>query len=219
MQKTNRKAAVGLKKLAAASWLAAAVIMTFLVCILLFYRNPWVTHRVSADQLSRNMLERLADGRSPYLKADHMNLTFTGYYETDRHDAVRAYCYMGEISDGRILVCLPAHDHGQLLESEHSQVAVLEDATVNGQVIRSDEIAEQLAHAEHMPLTEYQDYYNVVGMEIHDFHSDQEKMRIYQLMVGVLILAAAVTGVILWSEAMALLEDADENLDSMEDIK
>ena len=219
MQKTNRKAAVGLKRLAAALWLAAAVIMTFLVCILLFYRNPWVTHRVSAEQLNRYMLEHLADGRSPYLKADHMDLTFTGYYETDRHDVVRAYCYMGETSDCRILICLPAHDSGQLLESERSQLAVIEDATVSGQVIRSDDIAEQLAHAEHMPLAEYQDYYNVVGMEIHDFHSDQEKMRIYQLMVGVLILAAVATGVILWSEAMVLLEDTDENLDSMEDIK
>lgn len=217
MQKTNRKAAAGLRRLAAALWLAAAVIMTFLICILLFYRNPWVTHRVGADQLSEAALERLADGRSPYIRADHIDLTFTGYYETDRHDAVKAYCYMGEASDCRILVCLPAHDRGKLLESDHPKEAVLKDASIKGQVIRSDEIASQLAHAEHMSLLDYQDYYKVAAMEIHDFRSDQEKMRIYQLMLAVLILAASVTGVILRSEAMALLEEPDENLNSVED--
>ena len=219
MQNTNRKAAVGLRRLATALWLAAAVILSFLICILLFYRNPWVTHRVSADQLSRNSLERLAESRAPYVRADHMDLTFTGYYETDRHDAVRAYCYMGEGADCRILVCLPARDHGQLLENAHPEELVLEDVSVSGQVIRSDEIATQLAHAEHMALADYQDYYKVTGLEIHGFRSDQEKMRIYQLMMGVLILGALITGVILRSEAMSLLEDTDGNFDSVEDSK
>ncbi len=219
MQNTNRKAAAGLKRLAAALWLAAAVILTFLICILLFYRNPWITHRVSADQLSRTSLERLADGRAPYVRADHMDLTFTGYYETDRHESVRAYCYMGEGADCRILVCLPAHDHGKLLENEHPQELVLEDVSVSGQVIRSDEIATRLAHAEHMSPADYQDYYKVAGMEIHGFRSDQEKMRIYQLMMGVLILAALITGVILRSEAMSLLEDTDEDFDNVEDSR
>jgi hypothetical protein len=86
-------------------------------------------------------------------------------------------------------------------------------------VIRSDEIATRLAHAEHMSPADYQDYYKVAGMEIHGFRSDQEKMRIYQLMMGVLILAALITGVILRSEAMSLLEDTDEDFDNVEDSR
>ncbi len=218
MQKANRSAADRLRRLASVLWLAAAVIATMLICIVFFYRNPWITHRVGAEQLNRQMLDQIADSHSPYIRADRMTLTFTGYYETDSHDAVQSYCYMGETADCRVLILLPALDDGQMLENGQQETFTIEDISVKGRVVRSREIAGMLADAEQMSVEDYQNYYNFAGLEIHDFHNDQEQMRIYQLMLGVLILAALITGVILRSEADAIMEAAaDENTDQMEE--
>ena len=218
MQKANRTADGRLKRLASVLWLAAAVMFTLLVCILVFYRNPWITHRISADQLSSQLLDQLAESRSPYVRADRMDLTFTGYYETDRRNAVRAYCYMGDGADCKVLILLPATDGGRLLEEDPSEMTGLKDVSVKGRVIRSDEITGRLAEAEQMSVGDYRNYYGFTGIEIHDFHSDQEQMRIYQLMLGVFILGALITGVILRSEAVSAREEADgDEKDQMED--
>ena len=176
MQSANRDAADRLRRTASVLWLAAAVIMTLLICMLVFYRNPWITHRVAADQVNSQTLDQLAQGRSPYVRTDRMNLTFTGYYETDRRDAVRAYCYMGEVSDGKVLVLLPAEDGGKLLETAQTQSAQLTDYSVKGRIVRSHEIADQLARAQQMSVEEYQDYYDFTGLEMHAFHNDQEQI-------------------------------------------
>ena len=85
----------------------------------------------------------------------------------------------------------------QITEAEYEVMKII----WHNYPISTNEITEQLAEAENMTLEDYRNYYHMADVEIHDYDGDQERLRIYQLMLLVLAVGAVAAGAILWSES------------------
>ena len=190
-----------LRKKAITFWIVSGVLIIVTVGSILFYRNPWLVHRIDASQATAEVLEEIAESTSPYVKIEGIELTFTGYYKVNGNGTVCSYCYMGAIGNHYVLADLPARDKGALAQDSTLEEKVLEDYTLTGELVKKDEITARLAEEENMDLDEYKAYYHMADIEIHDYDSDQERMRIYQMMFLVLAVGAAAAGAILWSES------------------
>lgn len=211
--KTNHAAGEGLRTKAKLLWFLSGVLMVLAVVSLLLYRNPWIVHRMDADQAGTEVLREIADSRSPYIRIDGMNLTFTGYYKVSDDGRVCSYCYMGAVGDAYILADLPAQDQGKLAEDGSAEDTVLEDYTLNGQLVEECGMTSGLAKAEAMTVDEYKSYYHMAEVEVLDYGSDQERIRIYQLMLVILAAGAFATGWILLSESeIAEKETQDKDI-------
>ncbi|MGN0204824.1 MAG: hypothetical protein ACI4BB_09790 [Coprococcus sp.] len=208
--KTEYTAGRGLRRKAVFFWILSGVLIAVSVGSVLLYRNPWLVHRLDADQATAEVLERIAESSSPYIKIDGMELSFTGYYKVDNDGDVCSYCYMGAIGDDYILADLPADDHGAMLEEAASENKVLKNFTLCGQLVQGDEMTACLAEAENMPVEEYRAYYRMSDVEVLEYGSDQERVRIYQLMFIVLAAGTLAVGCILLSESKIAEEESKE---------
>lgn len=200
-----------LRKRAIVFWMVSGVLIIVTVGSILFYRNPWLVHRMDASQATAEVLGEIADSTSPYVKIEGIELTFTGYYKVNGNGTVCSYCYMGSIGNHYVLVDLPAKDKGALAEDSTLDEKVLKDYTLTGELVKKDEITAKLAEEENMDLDEYKAYYHMADIEIHDYDSDQERMRIYQMMCLVLAAGAAAAGAILWSESKLNMQSVQDN--------
>ena len=209
---TDEIAERGLRRKALALWILSGALVAVTIGSILFYRNPWLVHRMDASQATTEVLGQIADSRSPYIKIEGMELTFTGYYKVNGSGTVCSYCYMGSVGYYYILTDIPARDKGALVEDSSLDANTLSDYTLTGQVVRKNEITEQLAEAENMTLEDYRNYYHMADVEIHDYDGDQERLRIYQLMLLVLAVGAVAAGAILWSESRLGTQIVSENL-------
>lgn len=198
---TDETAECGLRRKALVLWVLSGALVVVTIGSILFYRNPWLVHRMDASQATTEVLEEIADSSSPYIKIEGMELTFTGYYKVNGSGTVCSYCYIGSVGDYFILTDIPARDKGALAGDSSLDEKTLEDYTLTGQIVRKNEITERLAEAENMTLEDYKSYYHMADVEIHDYDSDQERVRIYQLMLLILAVGAAAAGAILWSES------------------
>lgn len=198
-----RRKAMFLRILSA--FLAAAAIGSVFL-----YRNPWLVHRLDAEQVSASILAQVAESRSPYIRIDGITLNYTGFYKVSNDGVVRSYCYMGAIGDEYILVDLPAKDDGALAEDDTLENRTLKDYTLYGQLVQTEEMTRHLAEAEEMQTDEYKAYYRVVDVELRNYGSDQERMRIYQLMLLILAVGALAVGQILISESRIAENESKE---------
>lgn len=208
--KADYTAGRGLRRKAVLFWFLSGVLITVSVGSVLLYRNPWLVHRMDASQAKTEVLEQIADSRSPYIKIDGMELTFTGYYKVSGDETVCSYCYMGAIGDQYILVDLPAEDQGALAQDTAMENKVLKNYTVYGQLVSGNEMTACLAEAENMSLEEYKSYYHMADVEVHEYNSDQERIRIYQLMLAVLAVGAFAAGWILLAESKIADKETQE---------
>ena len=206
MAKEDMAADRKLQQSAMVLWLLAAILAVVLAVMLLFYRNPWLSHRINAEQVDAGALEILAQTPSPYVRLDDIDLTFTGCYETDRDNNVCAYCYIGAIGDSFFLIRLPAEDGGALLETAKEDREAKRFTGLSGELSRESGMAEYLAQSEGMTAKDYRSYYKIVDVELLCDTSSQERVRIYQLMMVVLAVGALAVGTILWSESGILKE-------------
>ncbi len=141
--------------------------------------------------------DRLPTADSPYIKIEGMELTFTGYYKVNGSGTVCSYCYMGSVGDYYILTDIPARDKGALVEDSSLDANTLSDYTLTGQVVRKNEITETAGRGrEH-------DTWKITGTitiwlmwRSMDYDGDQERLRIYQLMLLVLAVGAVAAGAI-----------------------
>jgi hypothetical protein len=109
------------------------------------------------------------------------------------------------------LADLPATDSGALAEDNTIESSVLEDYTLKGQLVQAGDMTACLAEGEEMTPDDYKEYYHMANVEIRDYGSDQERIRIYQLMLIVAGLGAFAVGCILVSESkIAEAESTDE---------
>lgn len=211
--KAEHAAAGSLRRKAAALWLLSGVLLAVVVGCIWLYRNPWIVHRMNAAQASAEVLEEIAESRSPYIKIDGMNLTFTGYYKVSDDGKICSYCYMGAVGEAYVLADLPVNDDGRLAESGNTDDMMLDNYLLCGQLVLDGNMTERLAEAENMDTEAYKSYYHIVNVEIHDFGSDQERLRIYQVMLLVLAAGLLAGGCILLSEArIAEKETQDKNI-------
>jgi hypothetical protein len=170
-----------------------------------------MVHRIEASQVSTELLDEIAASRSPYIKIDGMTMSFTGYYKVSENGNVYSYCYIGCVGDDYILADLPATDSGALAEDNTIESSVLEDYTLKGQLVQAGDMTACLAEGEEMTPDDYKEYYHMANVEIRDYGSDQERIRIYQLMLIVAGLGAFAVGCILVSESkIAEAESTDE---------
>lgn len=87
----------------------------------------------------------------------------------------------------------------------------MKNYTLTGQLVKKDEITARLAEEENMDLSEYKAYYHMADIEIHDYDSDQERMRIYQMMYLIMAVGLAAAGAILWSESRLSMQSTKDN--------
>lgn len=211
--KTDYTAGRRLRRKALVFWFLSGILIVAAAGSILLYRNPWLVHRIDASQATAEVLGTLAESRSPYIRIDGMELTFTGYYKVNGNGRVCSYCYMGNIGDQYILADLPAKDQGAMAEDAASDGRVLENYTLYGQLVKGKEMTVCLADAEEMPLEEYKAYYRMADVEVHNYSSDQERMRIYQLMLIVLAAGTFAAGWIILSESkIAERETKEEDI-------
>ena len=200
-----------LRRRAIVFWIISGVLIIVTVGSILFYRNPWLVHRMDADQATAEVLEEIAESTSPYVKIEGIELTFTGYYKVNGNGTVCSFCYMGSIGNHYVLTDIPAKDKGALAEDSTLEEKVLKNYTLTGQLVKKDEITARLAEEENMDLSEYKAYYHMADIEIHDYDSDQEKMRIYQMMYLIMAVGVAAAGAILWSESRLSMQSTKDN--------
>ncbi len=200
MDREKEPAEPGLRIKAAVCWIASGALVIIMACSLVMYRNPWRVHSMEADEVTSEKLAEIADSRSPYVRIDGMELSFTGYYKTGSNEEVCSYCYKGRVGDQFILVSLSADDGGELIQNSDAVQAVLTDYTVEGQLVPADEMTAFLAQTEQMTQEEYIEYYDMADEELCVYGSDREKIRIYQMMLIVIAAGAFATGWIFRSE-------------------
>lgn len=200
-----------LRKRAIVFWIMSGVLIIITAGSILFYRNPWLVHRIDASQATPEVLSEIAESTSPYVKIENMELTFTGYYKVNGNGTVCSYCYMGSIGNYYVLTDLPAKDKGALAQDSKLEENILKDYTLTGQLVKKNDITARLAEEENMELDEYKAYYHMADIEIHDYDSDQERMRIYQMMGLILAVGAAAAGAILWSESKLNMSSAQNH--------
>ena len=203
------------KRFTAASFLAAvsfglAVLLALIMAAcLLFVRNPWTVHKLDASRDITQELVRAADSQAPYVQIRNMDLTYTGYYETDAAGTVLAYCYFGETGDSSVLVSIAAEDGGELARDSSAPGSVLKDASFSGRAVTGSEMAGHLAQGEGMELQAYTDQYHMAGPEIFSYGSDRERIIIYHLMLLTGIIGSAAAGGVFLSEAAARRREED----------
>ncbi len=215
MEREREAADGGLLKKAALCRLLSVVLIAATLCMILVYRNPWLVHRMNADQATEEVLEQIVNSPSPYIKLDNMELSFTGYYKVGTNGKVYAYCYLGTVGDQSILVSVRATDDGALAEDETAQNSVLSGYTLQGQLVIATDITDYLAASEGMTTEDYKAYYGMAAVELRSYGSDQEQMQIYQLMLLVLAVAAFVVGQILRSEAKMIQRECVEEVEDL----
>ena len=67
---TDEIAERGLRRKALALWILSGALVAVTIGSILFYRNPWLVHRMDASQATTEVLGQIADSRSPYIKID-----------------------------------------------------------------------------------------------------------------------------------------------------
>ena len=93
---TDEIAERGLRRKALALWILSGALVAVTIGSILFYRNPWLVHRMDASQATTEVLGQIADSRSPYIKIEGMELTFTGYYKVNGRGTVCIDRYTGQ---------------------------------------------------------------------------------------------------------------------------
>ena len=210
MRNKRVKRSAGVRVLAAMSFGLAVILALIMATCLLFVRNPWMVHKLDADQDITQELSRAADSTAPYVQIRNMDLTYTGYYETDAAGTVLAYCYFGETGDSSVLVSIAAEDGGELAGDSSAQGSVLKDATFSGRAVNGSEMAGHLAQGEGMELQAYMDQYHMAGPEIMSYGSDRERIIIYHLMILTGILGSAAAGGVFLSEAASQRREEED---------
>ena len=196
----HRSFAARIRILAVFMWVLSGILALTVAIYIAIYRNPWAVHRVDAAAGSVEELERISKSYSPYVEISGIDLTFTGFYETTEDEEVCSYCYMGAVGDRHILVDMPVTDAGALAKDSDGEGSRMEDARIRGSVSMSGEMVQCLAEDEGVSREAYSSKYHVSYLEVHVYHNDQERTRIYQLMLLVLLAGTLATGGILWAE-------------------
>jgi len=200
-RKAYRTAAMRIRTAAVFMWVLSGVFAILVVTSMAVWKNPWVVHRTDAGKTSVEKLTDIAKSHSPYVELSNIDLTFTGFYEVGENNSICSYCYMAAIGDEYILVDVPVSDGGALAADSTADGSTVKDTVIKGQVAVSSAMEKWLAEDEDMSVKDYSNKYHVSPLEIHVYHSDMERTRIYQLMVLVLMIGFAAVGAILWSEA------------------
>ena len=195
-----RSFAARIRILAVFMWILSGILALILAACIVIYRNPWTVHHIDAAASSVEELEAISKGHSPYVEISGIDLIFTGYYETTDDEKICSYCYMGTVGDRHILVDMPVEDGGALAENSDGDGSTISGAKIRGRANMSGEMVEWLAQDEGISREAYSSKYQLSFMEIHVYHNDQEKIRIYQLMILVLAAGCLATGAILWGE-------------------
>lgn len=197
-----RTRAMKLRLGAVVAWSAAAGFALLAVILLLAWRNPWRVRDVNAQDLTGERLEEIAKSSSPYIKISGIDLSYTGFYEAGKDGSILSYCYMGKISDEYVLVDMPVTDDGALSKDSSADGAQLKDTQITGQAQLGSEMRKWLAEDEDLSVEEYSGKYNISSVEIHVYHNDRERVRIYFLMLIVLAAGFTAVGGILRSESV-----------------
>ena len=204
-KKSYRTPAGKLRRAAVLIWLLAGVLAFTAVLSIALWRNPWTVHKIDASHVSVEKLKDIAHSRSPYVEISGIDLTFTGFYEVSGKDTVSSYCYMAPAGDQFILLDLKAEDGGDLAVDSSGDGAdkqtAIKDTTIRGRVVVSTDMAKWLAKDESMSVKEYRSTYHIAPVEIRAYHNDQERIRIYQMMLLVMTAGLTAVAAILWSES------------------
>ena len=76
-----------------------------IICGLLFWRNPFMISSVDASEES---VSWQPEETKAYVRVNHMDLRFTGFYTVDTKNEISGYYYIGSIGEQSWFVEIPA---------------------------------------------------------------------------------------------------------------
>lgn len=210
------KPGLGLRIRAGILFILALAVAIWLATGLISNRNPWIIHKADAAGIDDAWIMNIAESASPYVKITGMDLSFTGFYmasDDSEDQEVYSYCYKGRIGSDFLIVNLPAEDGGKLASQTENGDTMLTEMTIIGQLKPEDTMTAYLSKAEEMGTSEYREYYHVVACELDAYDNDNERIRIYNLMMLVFIVGTVAAGVVLMSESFIKDKDTNEEGD------
>jgi len=151
------------------------IIIGIILC-LVFVRNPIMIKRVDASQSGTLDLAGIYSPVNPYVKINHMDLEYSGFYSVDDNDNICSYYYFGSIGEHYYFIEISS-DKMNTLDKELTEG--LEDFSFTGIVIEDSELLDIAAEREGMASEEYLENYDICSVLISQDSNDLERVYIY----------------------------------------
>ncbi len=186
----NKKTRVG----CSISYALSILIFMGIGAFLLMVKNPLAVTTIDASAGENQKLSEVYNEKHPYVKIEHMDLSFTGYYSVDDAGNIRGYYYMGDIGGYTYFTEVPAKDITGDLSAGIEQ---LQDYSFSGELVMDNDVVSQAASDAGLTLSEYQTDMNILPITIIQEGNSMERYLIYY---GIALFAAIgflVLGIIL----------------------
>lgn len=156
---------------------ASLILLGMIVCVV-FVRNPFMTRYVDAktDSVSMDTYSDAYKRVHPYVRIDHADLAFTGYYSVDSHDQVYAYYFFGQIGKYGYFVEIPPERAGSSISEG---IGSLEGYSFTASLSEGHSLIDEVAGLEGISTEEYTDGYDISETVLLERSCDREKVIIY----------------------------------------
>jgi len=176
------------------------LIIIGIVLCLAFVRNPVMIKRVDANQSGTLDLAEVYSPVNPYIKINHMDVEYSGFYSVDDNDNICSYYYFGSIGKHYYFVEISS-DKINTLDKDLTEG--LEDFSFTGIIIEDTEILNIAAEREGLTTEEYLETFDICSVSISQVNNDLERVYIYY---GLAILVAI--GIILMIQMIKSKEES-----------
>lgn len=150
-----------------------------IICGLLFWRNPLMIPSVDA---SEEDVSWRPEGEGDYIRVNHMDLNFTGFYTVDTKEEISGYYYIGTIGEKSWFVEIPAKVDDTGLSQAMPD---LEDMAFIAQVSGDTVVLEKAADSEGMTAETYIETYNISDRVLLTYNTHREADILYYA-IGIL---------------------------------
>jgi len=150
-----------------------------IICGLLFWRNPLMIPSIDA---SEEGISWRPEGEGDYIRVNHMDLKFTGFYTVDTKEEISGYYYIGTIGEKSWFVEIPAKVDDTGLSQAMPD---LEDMAFIAQVSGDTAVLEKAADSEGMTAETYIETYNISDRVLLTYNTHREADILYYA-IGVL---------------------------------
>lgn len=165
-----------------------------IICGLLFWKNPFMIPTVDASD--ETVSWRPENGQK-YVRVDHMDLKFTGFYTVDAGEIIRGYYYIGAIGEMSWFVEIPAETDDVGLSQAMPD---LPDMKFVAQISKNGSVFAKAAESEGMTLEDYLENYNISDRVLMTYDTDREADILYYVIAFFAMIGCFVAGRLLIHE-------------------
>ncbi|HAP20940.1 MAG TPA: hypothetical protein DCR27_06655 [Lachnospiraceae bacterium] len=159
-----------------------------IVCGLLFWRNPFMISSVDASEES---VSWQPEETKAYVRVNHMDLRFTGFYTVDTKNEISGYYYIGSIGEQSWFVEIPAETDDAGLSQAMPD---LTDMEFVARVSDDMSVLEKAAESESMTTETYIETYNISDRVLLTYDTYREADILYYAIGFLIMLGCFVAG-------------------------